>query len=331
MRRACPALIATFAVLGVTACGADGTAPEASAQTSEAGQTDDRSATMVVGIPNLPFYLNGACSAEKVLTAEGVDFDYQESQNFDASLQIPVVQSAIAASPDVLLLAPTDSTALVAPVQEAVDAGIKVILFDTTIDTPEIADGEVITDNAEGGRAAAEETNRLLAGKTGTVALLTFQPGNTVTDDRQAGFVEAFEEDGGLRLEPSTPLTGIDDSEAANIAQGVIASTPDLVAIVGVNATAVRGANQALLEAGREDLVVGGFDIDPAFGALVKDGQLDFIVGINAVEEGRVAGEMALTALRGEENDPVRVDPIMMTQENADEALGQVYGCTEGS
>ena len=326
--------LAALALLA-SACGSDddgggGGAGGAAAGASEgSGDLSGARATMVVGISNLPFYLNESCAAEKVFDEAGVEFDYQESENFDTTLQVPLLQQVVADHPDAILVSPTDAEALAAPVQEATDAGITVVLFDTTLSDPGIADGEVITDNVEAGQEAAEQLTDLISDESGSVGFIGFPPGNSVTDDRESGFQDSFEPPSGVELLDTTRVEGTDPSAAANVAQSVLAAHDDLVALVAANAPALQGTVQAVQESGREDdIVVVGFDIDPSFPAQVESGLIDVLIGINAVEEGTAAAEAALSALQGEEPEPVRVPPVVMTRDNIDEATDQVYGCS---
>jgi ribose transport system substrate-binding protein len=301
----------------------------AAAPANTAGDLNGRKVTMVVGIANLPFYQNEACAAEKVLSAAGVDFTYQESQDFDTAKQVQLLQSVIASSPDAIMLSPTNGEALAAPVQEAESSDIPVVLFDTNLNDPSVASGDVVTDNLAAGAAGADALTAALAGRAGSIAVVGFPAGNSVTDDREAGFLDAFTPPAGTTLLDVQRIEGLDTSASANTAAAILAANPDLTAMVAVNAAALRGAVQAVKEAGKQDTVtIVGFDIDQSFVPDVQSGLVSAVVGINAVEEGRIAGELTLAALRGEAPQSTTVAPLVMTADNVDQAIDQVYGCS---
>ena len=55
-----------------------------------------------------------------------------------------------------MLIAPTDTKAMYAPIKQVADAGTKVVLVDTTLDQPDMAVSQIASDNEGGGAAAAK-------------------------------------------------------------------------------------------------------------------------------------------------------------------------------
>ena len=86
-----------------------------------------------------------------------------------------------------IVLAPLDAHALVAPVEQAVRAGIPVAIVDSGLNST--APISVIsTDNRAGGRLAARRLGTLLNGK-GNVILLRVQVGAASAEQREEGFL----------------------------------------------------------------------------------------------------------------------------------------------
>src|SRR5919109_545711 len=142
---------------------------------------------LVAGIASDAFYLTmekGAQAAAKKLGNVTVQFT-GSPQAFSPPTQIPYLNAAIAKKPDAILIAPTDKTALIAPIQRAISAGIPVATVDTFITSP-IAFTNVSTDNPGGGRAAARALIKSIGGK-GAVAGVSVAPGISTTDQRQEG------------------------------------------------------------------------------------------------------------------------------------------------
>ena len=88
--------------------------------------------------------------------AAGATLEVAAPDEFDASLQTPVVNAVVAKKPDAILVAPTDTQAMIPPLTQAKAAGIKLVFVDTTTENgAELAESEIASDNEEGGREAA--------------------------------------------------------------------------------------------------------------------------------------------------------------------------------
>ncbi len=121
--------------------------------------------------------------------------------------QIELIQSAVAAGVDGIVLAPLDAHALVEPVEAAVAKGIPVVIFDSAVDTPKIV-SFVATDNYRGGVLAARRLGEVLGGK-GRVILLRYAVGSESTEQREKGFTETLaKEFPGLTLVSDTEYAG---------------------------------------------------------------------------------------------------------------------------
>ncbi len=120
-----------------------------------------------------------------------VDLIWQGPQKEDDRLQqIQLVQNAIAARVDGIVLAPLDSKALVKPVEEAVAKGIPVVIIDSGLESSAIS-SMVATNNENGGALAARRLGELLKGE-GKVILLRYMVGSASTEAREKGFTETL-------------------------------------------------------------------------------------------------------------------------------------------
>ncbi|HEV3164492.1 MAG TPA: substrate-binding domain-containing protein [Isosphaeraceae bacterium] len=108
----------------------------------------------------------------------------------ERSEQIKLVQSAVAAGVDGIVLAPLDAKALVAPVEQAVDKGIPVVIIDSGLESDKPV-AFVMTDNYHGGVLAAERLADLLHGE-GKIILLRYAVGSASTEAREQGFVDTI-------------------------------------------------------------------------------------------------------------------------------------------
>ena len=113
-----------------------------------------------------------------------------------------MLQAVIARKPDAILIAPTDKQQLIAPLQQAIDAGIPVITVDTFIDDGKYQNGTgpgdfplsyIATDNVLGGFLAGLALAKQVDEK-GKVYVSNVKPGISTTDQREEGFKAAMAE-----------------------------------------------------------------------------------------------------------------------------------------
>jgi ribose transport system substrate-binding protein len=108
----------------------------------------------------------------------------------DRYQQIQLVQNAIAARVDGIVLAPLDSKALVKPVEEAIGRNIPVVIIDSGLESKAIT-SYIATDNYNGGVLAARRLGELLKGE-GKIILLRYAVGSASTELREKGFTETI-------------------------------------------------------------------------------------------------------------------------------------------
>ena len=112
------------------------------------------------------------------------------SKEDDRESQIRLVEQAIAAGVDGIVIAPLDSQALVRPIEDAVGAGIKVVVIDSGLSS-ERPVSFVATDNYHGGALAGGRLAELLGGK-GRIILLRYAENSEATEQREKGFTDAI-------------------------------------------------------------------------------------------------------------------------------------------
>jgi ribose transport system substrate-binding protein len=139
----------------------------------------------------------------------------------DRVQQISLVQNAVAAGVDGIVLAPLDSHALVEPVESAIAKGIPVVIFDSGLDTTKMI-SYIATDNHHGGVLAARRLGEVLGGK-GKVILLRYAVGSESTEQRENGFTETLaKEFPGISLISDTEYAGPTSDSAQQKAQSLV-------------------------------------------------------------------------------------------------------------
>ena len=120
-----------------------------------------------------------------------VDLIWQGPQKEDERIQqIQLIQNAVAAQVDGIVLAPLDAKAMVKPVEEAIAKGIPVVIIDSGLESKAIA-SHVATNNYNGGALAARRLGEVLKGE-GKVVLLRYAVGSESTEQREKGFIETI-------------------------------------------------------------------------------------------------------------------------------------------
>lgn len=135
----------------------------------------------------------GAIKAQRELTDQGTKVEIiwkGPLREDDRDQQIQVVENFMTRQVSAIVLAPLDSQALVKPVNNAVKAGVPVVIIDSDLKTDKYV-SFVATDNYKGGQLAGEQMGKLLGGK-GNVVLLRYAVGSASTEAREAGFLDVL-------------------------------------------------------------------------------------------------------------------------------------------
>ena len=318
-RRKPAALAAALAVacLVVAACGDDN-------GDGGGGGGGSKKMTLLAGVKGDEFYITMNCGAQAEAKKQGVSLDFQGPDQFDPTLQTPIVNAVAAKKPDALLVAPTDSKAMYSPIKQVSDAGSKVVLVDTTLDQADFAVSQIASDNEGGGRAAAKALAEQIGGK-GKVFVVNVKPGISTTDLRAKGFEEEAKKLG-------LTYVGVDYSndqpdKAAAIVKAQLAKNPDLKGIFATNLFSAEGAASGLREAGKQDTVkIVSFDAGPKQVKDLKDGLLQALVAQKPADIGAQGVQQAVAALDGKPTKKViQTGSVILTKDNLAENQDAIY------
>ena len=310
---------------------------EPAAEAMPAEEAKPFTVALVYGVKNDGFYITMENGASAMAEKLGMEFLADGPEQFDATLQTPIVDAMIARGIDALLIAATDKQAMVEPIKRANDAGIKVISVDTFIGDGDYVNGPVTfplsyvgSDNVQGGRIACDALIEGMGG-SGKIYIQNVKPGISTTDQRQQGCEEAIDATNG-----AVTLVGVDfnnDSSATAAEQtaAVLQREPDLNAIFGTNLFSARGAAQAVDNAGLAGVVkVANFDAPEAAIEDLRNGVVDMVIAQKPGDIGTIAVDYAWKALTGRESalaPRVPTGYVVITRDNVDtpEAHGAIY------
>src|SRR5215204_5890632 len=99
--------------------------------TPVAAQETNWKITLIQGVKGDNFYISMACGAQAAADEHGAELNVQGPDKFDATLQTPILEAVVQSKPDAILIAPNDRVAMIAPIQDAINAGIAVFTVDT--------------------------------------------------------------------------------------------------------------------------------------------------------------------------------------------------------
>jgi len=316
---ACSAAPAGSSGAGATAAGAS-TAGSAPAQ-----DMSNISVSYLDGLKGIPFFTSVHCGAQARAKELGIKYDHDGPAEFDPTQQIPLLNAIGARKPSALIISPTDTQALIAPLQGLVGQGIKIVTVDTTVTDESVAVSRIISDNAAGGKLGAETLNKLTGGK-GSVVVLSVKPGISTTDERAAGFTEA------IKAFPTLKFLGVEynqgtDKTAQEVVTGLIAREADLSGIFVVGNVGSEGAAAALRAANVSDRVkVVQYDASPPQVDQLKQGVLDALIAQDPYQEGVSAVDQAVNAVLGKPVEKVIQTGLnVITKQTADDGTGLKY------
>src|ERR1700758_4197342 len=120
-----------------------------------------------------PFYQVMEIGVNEAAADFGLEVVTQYPQTWGPSVQTPILDAMVGRGDlKYLIIAPTDKEQMVAPLQRAVDAGIKVITVDTFLGDGDYVNGKVTfpisyigSDNVEGGKIAARALAKVVGSK----------------------------------------------------------------------------------------------------------------------------------------------------------------------
>ena len=263
---------------------------------------------LIPGLTTDAFYITMRKGAQHAADALGVELLFQGAPEFNPTLQVPVLQAVIARQPDAILIAPTDKQQLIAPLQQAVDAGIKVITVDTFIDDGKYQDGNgpgdfplsyVASDNVLGGFMAGVALARAI-GERGKVYVSNVKPGISTTDQREEGFKLAMRQFANITV-LDTQFNDNDANKASAQVQAVFARNQDLAGVFGANLFSALGAADGVKALGKSGAIkVVAFDTPQRIVDDIKSGLIDLAIAQHPAEIGYYGVVTAYAAITGQ-------------------------------
>lgn len=277
------AIMAVTMVVGLTACGSKATdaapAQEASEDTAaqdtaadqtatdEAAQSESTGELIKVGIinndPNESGYRTANDKDMKEMFTEANGYEASFAYSLKNDEQITAAQKFIQDGVDYLLLSAADTAGWDSVLKDAQDAGIRVILFDRTIDADaSLYEASIVSDMAKEGQTAVDWLKAQALSEYKIIHLQGVM-GSAAQQGRTGALNEAVTTDGWTLVTQQTAEWNAE--KAQQIVQSVIDSGESFNVIYAENDDMAKGAVAALDKANishgvGKDVIVMGFD-----------------------------------------------------------------------
>ncbi|WP_277761451.1 sugar ABC transporter substrate-binding protein [Pseudomonas sp. A34-9] len=255
------------------------------------------------------FFLTMEDGAKAYQKEHSADFDLISNgikDETDTAGQTRIVEQMILAKVNALVIAPSDSKAMVPVIKKAVDAGITVINIDNQLD-PAVVKSKNISvpfvgpDNRKGARLVGEYlAKQLKAGDE--VGIIEGVSTTTNAQQRTAGFKDAMD---AAQIKIVSLQSGDWEIDKGNkVAASILSEYPDVKALLAGNDSMAVGAVSAVRAAGKAGQVqVVGYDNINAIKPMLKDGRVLATADQFAAKQAVFGIETALKIIKGEKVD----------------------------
>lgn len=280
------------------------TAEQPAASQAAAPAPAQQRVTLIMKTLTNPFFVEMERGARRAQQEAGIELQVRTAtQETSIEQQIQLVNDAVRAGAQAIVIAPGDSARLVPALKAAQDAGIAVVNIDNRLDAEAVAAAGmrpvpfVGVDNELGAFAAA----RHLAERVGAPAEAAVIEGIRGADNARQRLHGA---ERGLGTNPRIRIVARESAnwkidEAYAVAARIFKRHPQVSVLVCANDMMAIGALKYLQESGRGHVLVSGFDALGEVLPAVRAGQLAVTVDQQAAEQGYLGVKTALQMLAG--------------------------------
>lgn len=275
-----------------------------------------------------PYYSTETQGFQDAMKAAGATAIVQGPADFNPAQQITVLSAVIQKKPDAIVIDPTDATALAAPIESAVAAGIPVMTTGNNVNTSKIFTA-IAASSIEGGKLAAQELMKQRP-DGGELVFVHIKPGISSIDDREKGFREALNGNSKYTILDNLYAGNDSAAQAASLVTPVIAAHPKLVGIFASNVITAVGAANAITTSGKVGKISAvGYDAGAQEITDLQAGSLTAVISQDPYKIGQLAVENTLKKLAGDSSIPKDqpLKPLVITKDNLNtpEAQSAIY------
>jgi ribose transport system substrate-binding protein len=236
--------------------------------------------------------------ADKAAAEFGVEVTFEGPETeAQVDKQIEMLTTALSKNPAAIGFAALDSQAAIPLLQQAKDAGIPIIAFDSGVDS-DIPVATAATSNVAAAALAATKMAELI-GDAGKVAVIAHDQTSRTGIDRTEGFVNEIKANyPGIEI-VAVEVGGGDHLKSAEITKTLLAAHPDLKGMFATNEGGAIGMVQGVQEAGAKVTIIG-YDSGKAQKDAIRSGLMAGAITQNPVGIGYETVKAAVAASKGE-------------------------------
>lgn len=241
-------------------------------ETNNDDAKDKKTFAVIVHSTQSTYWQTLNTGAEKAGEENNVEIFFTAAPGGGADIngQADIVEQTINQKVDGILLAASDTKALVPAAEKAVNSGIPLVTIDCGLDT-DMNSSFIATDNVGASSMVADALAEKI-GEEGKVAVINFAPGMLTGALREQGFRETMAEKYPNITLLETQYYNNDVQKALEITQNILTANPDLKAIYATNEFGIVGASRALMEKENKSIPVYGFDFSSDVTPLIEEG-----------------------------------------------------------
>lgn len=239
----------------------------------------------------------------------------------DIAGQTSMIEDQITRTPSALVIAPLQPDAALSTLDKADAAGIPVVIIDTDANWAK-KKSFVGTGNEAGGKMGGEFIAKKL--KSGDdVVFIRGALGDTGQDQRINGAKAALTA-AGIKVSSIQPADS-DRNKGMSVMQNLLETHPNVKAVFCSNDEMALGAERAIQNAGKKNVIVVGFDGSPDALKSILAGDLTASVAQSAYNIGKSGVEAGVKVAKGEKI-AVRIDTgtTLVTKANAQKISDQI-------
>lgn len=244
-----------------------------------------------------------------------VTFDGPENEE-DYETQNSMIREAVKNGANAIVFSAVDYNANAATINEAVEAGVKVVVIDSDVNS-DLVSCRISTDNYKAGRMVGEA---VLNGdeQDFKVGIVNFDKNSENGQQREKGFRDAVEGNSRVSIVSSVNVNSTTE-EAKSATEKMLSENPDINIIVTFNEWTSLGVGYAVQDMDMASEVrVVAFDSNVVSVGMLETGEVDALIVQNPYAMGYLGVEYACMLINGEKIKESDIDTTttLITREN---------------